>query len=98
MSDDFHDAFAILPDLETGAEDGAADEWLHDTIVRMAVARFGPGVVVTVSDAAGARSYPLLSFEGDLALRGAWDEMTVAFGRPGERPVRLARAAAPPRS
>jgi hypothetical protein len=89
MSDDFYDAFALWPDLDTDAEEGAADEWVVDEIVRRAVERFGETVVLTVTDADGSRSYPLRSLLGNLALRGAWGEKTIAFGRPGEKPVRL---------
>jgi hypothetical protein len=89
MSDDFYDAFSVWPDSDINAADGAAADWMHDEIVRMAVARFGPTVMLTVNDGDGERSYPLLDPLGDLALRGAWGRMTVAFGRPGEKPVRL---------
>jgi hypothetical protein len=89
MGDDFHDAFAVWPDLEVDADEGAADEWMHDEIIRRAVQRFGETVVLTVVDADGSRSYPLRSLTGDLALRGAWGKKTIAFGRPGEKPIRF---------
>jgi hypothetical protein len=79
--DDVRDAFSLWPDFEIDAEEGAADEWLIDEIIRRAVKRFGAAVTLTVTDADGARSYPLMSFEGDLAPRGAWGEKAVSFGR-----------------
>jgi hypothetical protein len=73
----------VAADFEIDAENGAADEWLHNEIVRRAVARFGKTVVLTVIDTDGStRRYPLLSFVSDLALYGACGKMRVAFGPP----------------
>jgi hypothetical protein len=79
-NDDDRDSLSLWPDFEVDAAEGVADEWLHDEIIRKAVARFGSTVVLTVRDADGARSYPLMSLLGDLALRGAWGEKSVTFG------------------
>jgi hypothetical protein len=82
---------SLQPDFEIDAENGSADEWLHNEIVPRTVARFGKTAVLTVIDTDGsAHRYPLLSFAGDLALYGAWGKMRVAFG-----PDRLARGSAP---
>jgi hypothetical protein len=78
-----HNDLSLQPDFEIDAENGAADEWLRNKIVRRAVARFGKTVVLTVVDADGStRRYRLLSFAGDLALYGAWGKMRVTFGPP----------------
>ena len=88
---------SLQPDFEIDAENGSADEWLHNEIVRRAVARFGKTVVLTVIDTDGsAGRHPPLSFAGDLALYSAWGTMRVTFGPPrtGYRAGR--RPSAPP--
>ena len=73
---------SLQPDFEIDAENGSADEWLHNEIVPRTVARFGKtrGPDRHRHGRISTRRYPLLNFAGDLALYGAWGKMRVTFG------------------